>query len=192
MKKQTLRIIGGEHKRRTISFADIDGLRPTPDRLRETLFNWLMHDIGSARVLDVCAGSGALSWEALSRGASHVSMIEPNRKQVSYLKRAITDLKCTDSVSLIPKKAETALSKLPDDQPFDVIFVDPPYGLNLWGSLLASIFDNQLIHADTLIYIEADKPHDQLNISTDLMKQLDPLKETQVGQITATLYRVTL
>ena len=73
--KNQLRIIGGEWKRRTLAFANIEGLRPTPDRVRETLFNWLMWDIQNTKVLDVCAGSGALGFEALSRGAAKVVLI---------------------------------------------------------------------------------------------------------------------
>ena len=84
--KNQLRIIGGEWKRRQLPFASIDGLRPTPDRVRETLFNWLMWDIQNTNVLDICAGSGALAFEALSRGASQVVMIEPNTQQAKFLK----------------------------------------------------------------------------------------------------------
>lgn len=73
-----VRIIGGQYKRRLISFVDADGLRPTPDRLRETLFNWLLADTLDALVLDVCAGSGVLGIEALSRGAKQAVLIEPN------------------------------------------------------------------------------------------------------------------
>lgn len=80
--KNQLRIIGGEWKRRVLPFASIEGLRPTPDRVRETLFNWLMWDIQKAHVLDICTGSGALGFEALSRGAASVYMIEPDRKSV--------------------------------------------------------------------------------------------------------------
>ncbi|RSS08270.1 16S rRNA (guanine(966)-N(2))-methyltransferase RsmD, partial [Acinetobacter baumannii] len=77
--KNQLRIIGGEWKRRVLPFASIEGLRPTPDRVRETLFNWLMWDIQNAHVLDICTGSGALGFEALSRGAASVYMIEPDK-----------------------------------------------------------------------------------------------------------------
>jgi 16S rRNA (guanine966-N2)-methyltransferase len=70
--KNQLRIIGGDWKRRQLHFASIEGLRPTPDRVRETLFNWLMWDVQNSNVLDICAGSGALAFEALSRGASKV------------------------------------------------------------------------------------------------------------------------
>ena len=87
--KNQLRIIGGEWKRRTLAFANIEGLRPTPDRVRETLFNWLMWDIQNTKVLDVCAGSGALGFEALSRGAAKVVLIEPNPTQAGFLKENI-------------------------------------------------------------------------------------------------------
>ena len=76
-----VRIIGGQFKRRIVSFIEADGLRPTPDRLRETLFNWLLADIHGARVLDSCAGSGVLGFEALSRGAAHTTFIEVNTAQ---------------------------------------------------------------------------------------------------------------
>ena len=82
--KNQLRIIGGNWKRRQLPFASIEGLRPTPDRVRETLFNWLMWDIQNAQVLDLCAGSGALSFEALYCGASLVVMIEPDRTHVKF------------------------------------------------------------------------------------------------------------
>lgn len=87
--KNQLRIIGGEWKRRILPFASIDGLRPTPDRVRETLFNWLMWDIQNSSVLDVCTGSGALGFEALSRGAASVVMIEPDATQAKILKQNI-------------------------------------------------------------------------------------------------------
>ena len=83
--KNQLRIIGGEWKRRQLPFASIDGLRPTPDRVRETLFNWLMWDVQNAKVLDLCTGSGALSFEALSRGAAEAVLIEPDRTQAKFL-----------------------------------------------------------------------------------------------------------
>jgi 16S rRNA (guanine966-N2)-methyltransferase len=84
--KNQLRIIGGDWKRRTLPFASIEGLRPTPDRVRETLFNWLMWDIQNSQVLDLCSGSGALAFEALSRGAAKVVMIEPTNSS-SLFKR---------------------------------------------------------------------------------------------------------
>ena len=97
--KNQLRIIGGEWKRRQLAFASIEGLRPTPDRVRETLFNWLMWDVQNAKVLDLCSGSGALAFEALSRGAAHVVMIEPNRTQAQFLQQNLELLRVNKSTA---------------------------------------------------------------------------------------------
>ncbi len=95
--KNQLRIIGGDWKRRQLPFASIEGLRPTPDRVRETLFNWLMWDVQNAQVLDICAGSGALAFEALSRGAASVVMIEPDRTQAQFLTQNLETFKSHQS-----------------------------------------------------------------------------------------------
>ncbi|HAU1138500.1 TPA: 16S rRNA (guanine(966)-N(2))-methyltransferase RsmD, partial [Legionella pneumophila] len=87
--KQVIRIIGGLYRGKKIHFPDVDGLRPTPDRVRETLFNWLMNDIRNARCLDAFAGSGALGFEAYSRGASHVVFIEQSPKAHASLQNTI-------------------------------------------------------------------------------------------------------
>ncbi|UNU73082.1 16S rRNA (guanine(966)-N(2))-methyltransferase RsmD [Moraxella nasovis] len=178
----SVRIIGGQFKRRQISFIDADGLRPTPDRLRETLFNWLMADIHDAVVLDVCAGSGVLGFESLSRGASFVTFIEPNIAQASQLKRTSDTLKLTKTqVSIFNATAQDTLAKL--NTAFDVIFIDPPYALNLWQTILQMIDTHQLYHADTLLYIESDTPLDAL--LSDL--KITALKSVKVGQVFAYL-----
>ena len=87
-----VRIIGGQFKRRIVRFVESEGLRPTPDRLRETLFNWLIADIRDAHVLDSCAGSGVLGFEALSRGASHCTFIEMNVLQSQMLRQSAEQL----------------------------------------------------------------------------------------------------
>ena len=109
--KNQLRIIGGEWKRRQLPFAAVEGLRPTPDRVRETLFNWLMWDIQNSKVLDLCTGSGALSFEALSRGAAQVLMIEPNRTQAEFLTNNLQLLKVTSQHAKL--KIATAQQVLP-------------------------------------------------------------------------------
>lgn len=182
--KNQLRIIGGEWKRRVLPFADIEGLRPTPDRIRETLFNWLMWDITQAHVLDLCAGSGALSFEALSRGAATVTLIEPNPKQIRFLKDNIQLLKASQA-QVIQDIAQTALSKLKDDH-YDLIFLDPPYSLNLWHEL-AVMVDSKLKNRG-LIYIEADRPLQQLHLPSHW--QL--LKEAKAGVVKAGLYQKLL
>ncbi|MBJ9951640.1 MULTISPECIES: 16S rRNA (guanine(966)-N(2))-methyltransferase RsmD [unclassified Acinetobacter] len=178
--KNQLRIIGGEWKRRVLSFADIDGLRPTPDRVRETLFNWLMWDIQNTKVLDLCAGSGALSFEALSRGARHVLMIEPNTTQAKFLKENIQLLK-VENCQLKVQTAQQALSNL--NEQFDLIFLDPPYSLNLWEELAQKA---DLYLADqALIYVEADRALSQLNLPSTWQLQ----KQTKAGVVQAGLFK---
>lgn len=179
--KNQLRIIGGEWKRRLLPFAEVDGLRPTPDRVRETLFNWLMWDIQNAEVLDLCAGSGALSFESLSRGAAKVTLIEPNQQQNKFLKENLKLLKVTNA-ELIQSTAQIALSRFKDQQ-YDLVFLDPPYSLNLWEELSNSV--DTFIKPNGLIYIEADIPLTQLK----LPKQWQLQKETKAGLVKAGLFK---
>ncbi|WP_228146207.1 16S rRNA (guanine(966)-N(2))-methyltransferase RsmD [Acinetobacter sp. ANC 4648] len=178
--KNQLRIIGGEWKRRVLPFASIEGLRPTPDRVRETLFNWLMWDVQNAQVLDLCAGSGALSFEALSRGAANVVMIEPNHNQAKILKENIQLLKSSNCQVMLTT-AQQALPTLKTD--FDLVFLDPPYSLDLWQQL-ATLVD-PLIKNQGHIYVEADRDlrYLQLPNSWQLIKQ------TKAGAVRAGLFQ---
>jgi len=178
--KNQLRIIGGEWKRRTLPFASIEGLRPTPDRVRETLFNWLMWDIQNSKVLDLCSGSGALAFEALSRGAAEVIMIEPDVTQSGFLKQNIQLLK-TNKCQLYVTTAQKALQKI--NQQFDLVFLDPPYGLNLWQELAESV-DTKIV-ANGFIYIEADRELSELKLPASWKK----IKETKAGIVKAGLYQ---
>ena len=178
--KNQLRIIGGEWKRRLLPFASIDGLRPTPDRVRETLFNWLMWDIQNSHVLDLCAGSGALSFEALSRGAAHVVMIEPNQTQAQFLKdnaKLLQAKNCQIQVAT----AQQALTQLQGQ--FDVVFLDPPYSLSLWQELANAV--DPFIKNDGFIYVEADQDLNRLVLPTTWKKR----KETKAGSVRAGLYQ---
>ena len=178
--KNQLRIIGGEWKRRSLPFASIEGLRPTPDRVRETLFNWLMWDIQNAQVLDLCSGSGALSFEALSRGAAKVVMIEPNPIQARFLKENIQLLKA-ENCQLLTLTAQQALNKL--NGGFDVVFLDPPYSLDLWQELAE--LAEPLISLNAYIYVEADRDLSQLKLPASWQK----IKETKAGLVRAGLYQ---
>lgn len=180
--KNQLRIIGGDWKRRQLPFASIEGLRPTPDRVRETLFNWLMWDVQNARVLDLCAGSGALSFEALSRGAASVVMIEPNATQAKFLKDNLELLKVTNQrAKLKISTAQQTVTSLKEQ--FDLVFLDPPYSLDLWTEL-ANLAD-PLISDKALIYVEADRDLTQLQLPASW--QL--LKNTKAGTVRAGLYQ---
>ncbi len=178
--KNQLRIIGGEWKRRILPFASVDGLRPTPDRVRETLFNWLMWDIQNSSVLDVCTGSGALGFEALSRGAASVVMIEPDATQAKILKQNIQLLNA-QNCELKVATAQQILPKL--KQQFDVVFLDPPYSLDLWQTL--SVLIDPLLKDRAFIYVEADRGLAQLQLPSSW--QL--LKSTQAGTVQAGLFQ---
>ncbi len=178
--KNKLRIIGGEYKRRTLDFVEIDGLRPTPDRIRETLFNWLMWDIQGSKVLDLCAGSGALSFEALSRGAKHAVMIEPNTRQSECLRKNLGLLK-VDHAQVIAMTAQQALTTLHEQ--FDLVFLDPPYALNLWQELAQLV--EPLLADNALIYVEANQALNNLN----LPKNWQLIKNTKAGIVHAGLFK---
>ncbi|MBF7687391.1 16S rRNA (guanine(966)-N(2))-methyltransferase RsmD [Acinetobacter rathckeae] len=179
--KNQLRIIGGQWKRRQLGFASVDGLRPTPDRVRETLFNWLMWDIQNANVLDVCTGSGALAFEALSRGAKHVSMIEPNTTQAKFLQQNITLLDAKTQCTLHIQTAQVALNKTAG--PFDVVFLDPPYSLNLWQILAEQV--DTILSENALIYVEADRELNTLQLPSTWVQK----KQLKAGMLRAGLYQ---
>lgn len=176
-----VRIIGGIWKRRLIAFDSINGLRPTPDRVRETLFNWLMWDISGKNVLDVCAGSGALGIEALSRGAAECILIEADRKQAEQIKSSLMQLQCT-TATVVCAKAEQALAQL--NNKFDLVFLDPPYSLHLWAPLSELI--DPLLNAGAKIYVEADQPLTQLKLPF----RWKLIKQTRAGQVYAGLFEV--
>ena len=203
-----VRIIGGQFKRRSVSFIDAEGLRPTPDRLRETLFNWLIADIHDAQVLDSCAGSGVLGFEALSRGAAHTTFIEINPAQSNMLQQSAEQLRLeASSYQIIQGTAEQVLTQNQTIQRhFDIVFIDPPYAQDLWQPILMALIKQSLISAETLIYLEADKDLTlQLNqLVVSLNESSEPqtettqdiigfecLKQTKVGQVVAGLYRLS-
>lgn len=182
-----VRIIGGLHKRRLISFIDADGLRPTPDRLRETLFNWLMGDLNDASVLDVCAGSGVLSYESVSRGASSAVLIEYNSAQAKLLADNAELLKINAQTTI---KSGDCLAILPTlSQAFDVIFIDPPYAKDLWQAIIDLLFTHQLLHKNSLIYFESDREIETV-LTAETLAKLSVEKSTKIGQAYA--YLLTL
>jgi 16S rRNA (guanine966-N2)-methyltransferase len=128
----SVRIIGGSWRGRRVHFPDSPGLRPTPDRVRETLFNWLQHSIAGTRCLDLFAGSGALGLEALSRGAREVVFVEPAFAPAEMLAEELKRFEGRDLGGsrgrIVQVSAERFLAA--PGEPFDVIFLDPPFGLD--------------------------------------------------------------
>jgi 16S rRNA (guanine966-N2)-methyltransferase len=131
-----VRIIGGQHRRRLLVFPDSAGLRPTPDRVRETLFNWLGQDLPGWVCLDLFAGSGALGFEAASRGAGRVIMIERDRTALDALEKNRAMLGSTQ-VEILRTDALTWLAN--NRESFDLVFVDPPFDSGLAATVLAEL-----------------------------------------------------
>lgn len=134
MYRNQVRIIGGEWKRRLLTFPDQQGLRPTADRVRETLFNWLGQDLTGQRCLDLFAGSGALGFEAASRNARQVVMVDLARPVIAALSQNAEALQAAGRVEIVTANALAYLQS--SVQCFDVIFVDPPFATDLLAQAL--------------------------------------------------------
>jgi 16S rRNA (guanine966-N2)-methyltransferase len=128
-----VRIIGGRHRGRVVRFPDAPGLRPTPDRVRETLFNWLGQDLSGCRTLDLYTGSGALSLEALSRGAALAVAVDRNPALIRALAATAATLGAAGLETHIGD-ASTFLDR--EQRAFDVVFLDPPFDSDPWAALL--------------------------------------------------------
>jgi 16S rRNA (guanine966-N2)-methyltransferase len=148
-----LRIIGGEWRSRKLPIADVPGLRPSTDRVRETLFNWLQADLAGACCLDLFAGSGALGFEAASRGAREVVLVESSTVAQKNLAANIAALKA-HQVKLIAADAMSWLRQA--RQQFDVVFVDPPYASELLAPACAQLEQQNLLSPQAKIYLEYD------------------------------------
>jgi 16S rRNA (guanine966-N2)-methyltransferase len=147
----TLRIIGGEWRGRRVHFPAKSGIRPTPDRVRETLFNWLMAKVPGSRCLDLFAGSGALGLEALSRGASTVTFVERDRANAASLSETVARL-APGRASVIEGDALAWLAGPP--AAFDIVFLDPPYAADLLAEAMRLLEARGWLAKDAWVYIE--------------------------------------
>lgn len=161
-----VRIIAGQWRGRKLEFPDIQGLRPTSDRVRETLFNWLAPIISGSSCLDLFAGSGALGFEAASRGASRVVMVDLDRKVVETLERMRQKL-AADAIELVCARAEDYLAGA--DQRFDIIFLDPPFadGKQL-AAAIGTIEAGSVLKPGGLLYLETPKGAEPLHLPASL------------------------
>ncbi|MHB1213658.1 MAG: 16S rRNA (guanine(966)-N(2))-methyltransferase RsmD [Thiobacillus sp.] len=148
-----VRIIGGHYRRRLLDFPGSAGLRPTPDRVRETLFNWLGQDLPGWRCVDLFAGSGALGFEAASRGAGRVIMIERDRAALDALEKNRAVLGATQADIL---RADALVWLANNRETFDLIFVDPPFDSGLAATVLADLARH--LKSGGQAYIEQDTP----------------------------------
>ncbi|MBB4864327.1 16S rRNA (guanine966-N2)-methyltransferase [Pseudomonas nitritireducens] len=149
-----LRIIGGEWRSRRFAFPDGPGLRPTPDRVRETLFNWLAPYVPGARVLDPFAGSGALFLEALSRGASLGLALDTNGEAVAALRATLDTLKCGNGQLLMTDSLRYL--DTPASQTFDLVFLDPPFHQDLLQNTCRLLEERGWLAQDAWVYTESE------------------------------------
>lgn len=152
--RNQLRIIGGTWRSRRITFPDVEGLRPSPDRVRETVFNWLAPVIEGARCLDLFTGSGALGLEALSRGAREVVFVDRDPRVVTELQQNLRLLQA-QGAQVIGTDAQSYLQREP--RPFDVVFLDPPFRRDLLRPCIALLEERGWLAPAAYIYIEAER-----------------------------------
>ena len=160
-----LRIIGGEWRGRRLRVADSPGLRPTGDRVRETLFNWLQGRIAGASVLDLFAGTGALGLEALSRGAADAVFVERARRAARHLQDHLEQLGASDRGQVWCGDA----GRYPgaDAGPFDIVFLDPPFALALQQPMLSRMLAEGWVQPEGVVYVESDARAAALDLPAD-------------------------
>jgi 16S rRNA (guanine966-N2)-methyltransferase len=177
-----VRIIGGDWRSRKLRFNEVEGLRPTPGRVRETLFNWLQYDVRGMRVLDLFAGTGALGFEAASRGASRVTQVEldsvANKMLVlnaRSLNASATEQVSMDVVQFLQKK---------NPEPYDLIMMDPPFGKGLVECVLENLERGGWLEKASYLYIEMEKGL----LVQKLPEEWVLYKRTNAGEVLAHLY----
>ena len=187
MNNGVCRIIGGKWRGRRIKFDAADGLRPTTDRIRETVFNWLQPYIYLCRCLDVFAGSGVLGFEALSRGAQYAAFIEQNKKTVERLKDNIRTL-AIENASVYHHDAlswlQTAEAVKPEGDKFDLVFLDPPFDSDLLAKSCKLLNTSGCLAEDAIIYIEHNR-----DTAIELPENWVVLKEKKAGQVAYRLFQ---
>lgn len=177
-----LRIIGGLWRGRKLSFPNVDGLRPTGDRIRETLFNWLAPDIQGAHCLDLFAGSGALGLEALSRGAQASLMLEKHPAAARQLKDHLQLLQA-DNGRVEQLDSLQWLNSAQVAHRFDIVFIDPPFALDLWDAVIAALETRNWLADAAVIYLEAPR-----DARLQLPANWQLHRDKQAGQVSYRLY----
>lgn len=185
-KRGSCRIIGGRWRGRVISFDDAEGLRPTTDRIRETVFNWLQPYIHQSRCLDVFAGSGALGFEALSRGAGELVFVEKNIRTVKRIKQNIETLGAEevtvhhqDALAWLQSSAKNC-----DSGRFDLVFLDPPFHSELLAMSCRLLDKSGCLAEDAIIYVEHNR-----DTAIELPENWVALKEKKAGQVAYRLFQ---
>jgi len=178
-----LRIIGGEWRGRKLRFPDAPNLRPTPDRVRETVFNWLAPIIHGARCLDLFAGSGALGLEALSRGAAFTTFVDNHKKVTQALENHIELLSANDKAEVLQMDGVKFLNT--EAKVYDVVFLDPPYQLNFMEKVVPLLEENNCLSDNAMLYLEIEKRQSL----PELPENWKMLKEKTAGEVSYFLFQ---
>lgn len=176
-----IRIIGGNLRNSRLNVPDLPGLRPTSERVRETLFNWLTPTLAGVRALDLCAGTGALGIEALSRGAAAVQFVEPERAAAEALRGNLARLKA-EGAEVAAMEAAHFLRSTP--RPFGLVFLDPPFALQLWTPLARQLEQGGWLASAALIYVESPR-----GLALSLPSNWMLHREGHAGDVRYALYR---
>jgi len=182
--RSSVRIIGGMWRGRRVAFPELPGLRPTPDRVRETLFNWLQHSVPGARCLDLFAGSGALGLEALSRGAREVVFVDDSFAAARNLHAQIAHLDASARTRIMESDAGQYLRGAPEV--FDIVFLDPPFGKGALRQYVEQLDAGAWLANGGLVYLESEKSAGV----PDLPPQWELLKSKFAGEVGYHLSRV--
>ena len=175
-----LRIVGGTLRGSRIDVPDAPDLRPTPDRVRETLFNWLMPVIEGAHCLDLFAGTGALGIEALSRGAAAVNFVEANAQLADLLRANLARLHQSAPVT----RSDALQFVASGDARYDIVFLDPPFAADLWSSTAQALETHERLAPDAWIYVEAP-----VDAAVQVPGGWDLHREGRAGGVRYALYR---
>jgi 16S rRNA (guanine966-N2)-methyltransferase len=176
-----VRIIGGQWRGTRLAVPDSPGLRPSGDRVRETLFNWLMPKLPGARTLDLFAGTGALGLEAVSRGAAGAVLVEREPALAANLRASVAKLQAQDRVEVVQADAPAWLASQPDGG-FDLAFVDPPFARDLWKPALSALLPK--LAADAWLYLESPA-----GVVPELPAGWAPHREGRTREVRYALYR---
>lgn len=176
-----IRIIGGKYRGRKLPVKDVEGLRPTTDRVKETLFNWLMNDVRDSTVLDCFAGSGGLGFEALSRFARSVTFLEKDKIAFEQLQKNIQTINTADARAIHTDTLLWLAKSTPEQ--FNLVLIDPPFRKGFAQPVCEHLEQQQWLADDALIYIEVEQ---ELTLSVPSNWEL--LKEKTAGQVSYRLY----
>ncbi|QTH70773.1 16S rRNA (guanine(966)-N(2))-methyltransferase RsmD [Pseudoalteromonas xiamenensis] len=176
-----IRIIGGKYRGRKLPVKDVEGLRPTTDRVKETLFNWLMQDVRDATVLDCFAGSGGLGFEALSRFAATVTFIERDKSAAQQIEANMAAVKATNARVLQSDALTTTQTQA--TQQYDIVFVDPPFRKALAAKICTQLETNGWLAKEAIIYIEVEQ-----ELELNVPENWRLYKEKKAGQVAYRLF----